>query len=132
MLVEKFRDNCLQYENFAVWAVEDMDDFFEGNGVLAEILKIEYQIPVEEFNDRRTEIPETNMAIMKNILEHVADKHFFIFTYHNDNHSELVQMQTQGIMNFGLDIGDIKENQVYILMMDKKSDGNGFGAGMPL
>ncbi|MDP6908110.1 MAG: hypothetical protein QF371_01330 [Flavobacteriales bacterium] len=122
MLVKNFKENCSQYDNFMVWDVENMDAFFTGNAVLAEIFKAEYKMPVEEFNDRRSEISETNMDIMENLLELIGDKHFFIFTYHDDNHWEIVQLQVQKIMDFGLDIEAIEKDHVYILIMDKRSE----------
>ena len=122
MLVDNFKDNCVQYENFAVWDVENMDAFFRGNTVLAEIFKADFKFPVEEFNERRSEIEQTNMELMKHLLDQIGDKHFFIFTYHDDAHSELVQMQRQKIMNFGIDIETIIEDHVYILMMDRKAE----------
>jgi len=96
-----------------------MDAFFEGNSVLSEIFQNNYNIPVSEFNDRRLEIEVSNMDIMKNLLEQIGDKHFLIFTYHDDNHWELVQLQKQRIMNFGVDIENIADDHVFILMMDK-------------
>ncbi len=122
MLVKNLKENCSQYDNFMIWDVENMDAFFSGNSVLAEIFKAEYKMPVEEFNSRRTEISETNMEIMENLLDLIGDKHFFIFTYHDDNHWEIVQLQVQKIMNFGLDIEAIEKNRVYILIMDKRSE----------
>ncbi len=122
MLVKNLKENCSQYDNFMIWDVENMDAFFSGNSVLAEIFKAEYKMPVEEFNSRRTEISETNMEVMENLLDLIGDKHFFIFTYHDDNHWEIVQLQVQKIMNFGLDIEAIEKNRVYVLIMDKRSE----------
>ena len=119
MITTEFRETCKQYNNFAIWDVENMDAFFEGNSVLSEIFQNNYNIPVSEFNDRRLEIEVSNMDIMKNLLEQIGDKHFLIFTYHDDNHWELVQLQKQRIMNFGVDIENIADDHVFILMMDK-------------
>jgi len=56
-------------------------------------------------------------------LDQIGDKHFFIFTYHDDNHWQLVQMQTQKVMSFGIDIEHvIEKDHVYILLMDKKAE----------
>lgn len=128
MLVNNFRETCIKYENFEVWDIENMDAFFSGNATLEEIFKIDYKMPVEEFRDRREEIPQTDMQIMEKLLAQIGDKHFFIFTLHNENHLELIQMQAQKIMNFGLDIEAIKHDHVYVLIMDKKAEhaSNGF------
>ena len=119
MIATEFRETCKQYNNFAIWDVESMDAFFEGNSVLAEIFQNNYNMPVSEFNERRSEIEVSSMDIMKNLLEQVGDKHFLIFTFHDDNHWELVQLQKQRIINFGIDIENIADDHVFILMMDK-------------
>ena len=122
MLVNNFKDSCNQYDNFAIWDIENMDTFFKGNTVLAEVFKDTFKMPVEEFNDRRSEISKTNMEIMEGLLDRIGDKHFFIFTYHSDNHWELVQMQTQKIMSFNINIEELDKTHVYILIMDKKAE----------
>lgn len=125
MLVENFKDTAHQYENFAVWDVENMSAFLRGNSALGDILKNDFKISVDEFEARRSEIPKTNMEIMEQLLDQIGDKHFFIFTYHDPKHGQLIQMQTKKIMDFGIDIEkDIEEYHVYILLMDKKPDYN--------
>lgn len=120
MIVKNFKDTCSEYDNFQIWDVENMDAFLTGNGIFAEIFKSDYKMPVSEFNIRRDEISETNMEIMESMLDQVGDKHFYLFTYHNDNHAELVWMQDQKVMNFGIDINAIDQDHVYIVIMDKK------------
>lgn len=119
MIVYQLEEKIHEYENFEIWNVENMSAFFEGNAVIKEIFQKEYKIKVEDFDKRRAEMPETNIGIMTNILDHVGDKHFFIFTLNDKNHRELVKMQYNKIMNFGLDIGLIDPSHVYILIMDK-------------
>lgn len=119
MIVHRFNENPSLYKNFEVWDVENMTAFFTGNLVIKEIFKKEYKMPVADFEKRRSEIEQTNLEIMTNILDHIGDKHFYIFTLHNPNHLELVKMQHSGIMNFGLNIEEILGDHVYILIMDK-------------
>ena len=121
MLVNNFLESCSEYENFQIWDIETMADFLNGNGVIEEMFKIDYKMSVSEFESRREEIKETNMEIMKNLLDQVGDKHFYIFTYHDANHQNLVHMQDQKIMNFGIDINKVDEGHVYIVIMDKVS-----------
>jgi hypothetical protein len=121
MLIINFKENCSQYENFAVWDVESMDAFFKGNAVILEVFESAYNMSVDEFEEERSEILKTDMQVMEDILDQIGDKHFFIFTFHGDNHWELVQMQTQKIMNFGLDIETIAKDHVFILTMDRKA-----------
>ena len=120
MIVSEFRDTCKLYEDFQVWEIESIDAFFKGNEVLAAIFKDVYKIPMNQFAERRKEIPESDLDIMKNLLGLVDNKSFFIFTYHDENHLELISMQKMKIMNFGIDIEEIKKDHVYAMIMDKK------------
>ena len=121
MLVTNFKENCSKYENFQIWDVDNIDSFLNGNGVFIEIFKNDYKMEIAEFHDRRSEIKETNMEIMKNMLDQIGDKHFFIFTFHDLNHQELIHMQDTKIMNFGINIAQIDKEHVYIIIMDKKA-----------
>ncbi len=120
MLVSEFGETCQLYTGFQVWEIESINAFFEGNLVLATILKDHYNITVDELEEKRSEIEETDLQIMTNLLRLVDDKSFFIFTLHDENHLELVKMQQMKIMNFGIDIQDIKGDCVYVVIMDKK------------
>lgn len=119
MLVQQFSENPFQYKDFEVWDVENMEAFFNGNGVLKEIFEKEYKIFVSDFDERRSELPETNLGIIANILDHIGDKHFFVFTLHDANHLELIKMQNSNVMNFGMNIEDINPEHMYIIIMDK-------------
>lgn len=119
MLVQQFSENPFQYKGFEVWDVENMEAFFKGNGVLKEIFEKEYKVLITDFENRRNELPETNLGIIANILDQIGDKHFLIFTLHDANHLELIQMQNTKVMNFGMDIQEIIPEHVYILIMDK-------------
>lgn len=119
MLVQDFKNTVVQYENFEVWDVENIDAFFKGNGVIKEIFEKEYKISVENFNEKRADIAETNIGLMANVLDQIGDKHFYVFTKEDKNHVELVQMQNSKIMNFGINIADLDLSHVYIMIMDK-------------
>ena len=80
MLTAEFSERCYQYENFQVWEVENIDAFFEGNGILAKIFHDHYSIPYDELKERRSEIQDTDYQIMTKLLGKVDDKYFFIFT----------------------------------------------------
>jgi len=120
MLVTEFSDTCKFYEGFKVWEIESIDAFFKGNEVLATIFQDLYKIPMDEFDEKRKDIPESDLDIMKNLLSLVDDRSFFLFTLHDENHLELVGMQKMNIMNFGVDIENIKNDHVYAMIMDKK------------
>lgn len=121
MLTNEFSETCFQYENFMVWDIENMDAFFKGNEVLTTIFEDCYKIPFKDFKEKRSEIQETDLQMMTKLLNYVDDKHFFIFTIHDENHLELVKMQRMKIMDFGLNIEEIKKDRVYVMIMDKKT-----------
>ncbi len=120
MLVTEFSETCQLYTDFQIWEIENIYSFFEGNQILATIFKDHYNITVEDLIEDRGEVEETDMQIMTNLLSLVNDKSFFIFTLHDENHLELVKMQQLKIMNFGIDIEDVRGDRVYVVIMDKK------------
>jgi len=120
MIVSDFGETYGQYQGFEVWEIESIDAFFKGNEILATIFQDFYKIPLDEFVERREEIPHSDFDIMENMLTLVGDKSFFLFTLHDENHLELISLQSRRIMNFGLDIGKIKNDHVYAMIMDKK------------
>lgn len=119
MIVKNFQENCKLYKKFQIWDVTDMDDFMSDNPVLNEIFLNDYKMTYAEVKEDRTEIADSNLTIMNGLLDQIGDKHFYIFTWHDDNHAELVKMQDLNIMNWGVDINDIQKDHVYIIMMDK-------------
>ena len=121
MLANEFSETCFQYENFMVWDIENVDAFFKGNEVLKTIFEDCYKIPFKDYKERRTEIQETDIQMMTKLLNYVDDKHFFIFTIHDENHLELVKMQRMKIMDFGVNIEEIRKDRVYVMIMDKKT-----------
>ena len=120
MIVSEFSDTCKLYEGFQVWEIESIDAFFKGNEVLAAIFQDFYKIPIAEFVEKRKDIVDSDFEIMKNLLHLVDNKSFFMFTLHDENHLELVGMQKMKVMNFGVDIEKIKNDHVYVMIMDKK------------
>src|SRR5574343_75806 len=92
MIVHRFSENPFQYQNFEIWDVENMDAFFDGNKVIKEIFEKEYKLPLNEFKTRRSEIVETDLGIMAAILDVVGDKGFVLFTLHDKNDLEFIEM----------------------------------------
>lgn len=119
MLVQDFKNNVYQYDNFEVWEVKGMQDFFQGNGVLKEIFEKEYKIPLVNLEARRNEIVETDQGLMAAVLDMVADKYFFPFSLNDPNHLELIFLQESKIMSFGINIANIDEQNHYVIIMDK-------------
>jgi len=120
MLVGEFSETCQLYTGFQIWEIENINAFFDGNQVLATIFKDHYNITVDELEERRGEIEDTDLKIITTLLKMVDDKSFFVFTLHDENHLELVKMQQLKIMNFGVDINDVRPDRVYVVIMDKK------------
>lgn len=122
MIVTEFSETCKFYKDFQIWEIESMDAFFKGSEILATILQDFYKIPIEEFAEKRKDIPHSDLDIMKNLLTLVDSTSFFLFTYHDENHLELIRMQKMKVMNFGMDIEQIKNDHVYAIIMEKKSE----------
>ncbi len=122
MLIQDFQRTCFQYTNFGIWKVDSIDKFFDGADVLPVAFEHLFEMPFAEFHTRRSEIQLSDMEIMEKTLDTIDDKFFFIFTYHSDNHAVLVELQDKGVMNFGLDINDVREDCVYICMMDRRAE----------
>ncbi len=121
MLVSEFGKTSQQYTGFQVWEVESLPAFFDGSEVLGDIFQDQYHMPAQELNQRRNEIEGTDLDIMTNLLKRVDNKSFFVFTLNDVNHLELVVMQKNKAMNFGIDIQNIRNDCVYVMMMDDKS-----------
>lgn len=120
MLTQDFRTTAAQFHNFEIWVVENIEEFFNGNGVIKEVFEKEYNIPFKDFHKRRSEIKENNLELINTILDHINDKHFLVFTKGDPNHNDLIYMQEAKIMNFGVNIANIELSNVYIIIMDKK------------
>ena len=119
MIVKNFQDGCKEYKNFQIWDVSDMDDFMSDNPVLNKIFLNDYKMTYTEAKMDRSKIKENDLQIMNDLLDQIGDKHFYIFTWHDNNHAEVVRMQDLKIMNWGVDINKIEKDHVYIIMMDK-------------
>ncbi len=121
MLVNEFSSTCRLYEGCEEWEIEDLTAFLKGNGVLETIFQDYYNIPVDEVEEKRSDITDSDYDIITKLLSLVNDKHFYIFTLHDKNHLDLVGMQRMKVMNFGMDIEKIKADCVYSIIMDKRS-----------
>ena len=119
MIVTEFSETCKLYKDFHVWEIDSIDSFFKGNEILATIFQDTYKIVIDDFIEKRKNINDSDFEIMKNLLGKVGDKEFFPFTLHDENHMELIGMQKMNIMNFGMNIEEIKPDHFYVMIMDK-------------
>ena len=110
-----------------VWDIENIDAFFAGNAVIPEIFKNDYKMETSEYASRKEEVADSEMDIMKKILDQIGDKYFYIFTHHDPWHLELIKLQESRVMTFGIDINKIDPEHVYIIIMDKKVQSGAFG-----
>ncbi|HQW12353.1 MAG TPA: hypothetical protein PLP06_09410 [Saprospiraceae bacterium] len=120
MLASEFSSTFRSYEGFQIWEIKNIQDFLTGNKVLSVIFQDYYNMPIEELEERRSEISESYLDIITRLLSLVDDKYFFIFTMHDPNHIELIGMQQMKVMNFGVDIEGIRGDCVYAIIMDKR------------
>ena len=120
MLASEFSETCQLYSDFEIWEIKNIYSFFEGNQILATILNDHYGVTVDELIEERSNVKDTDLEIITKLLSLIGDKTFFIFTLHDKNHLELVKMQELKIMNFGLDINNVKADCVYVVLMNKK------------
>lgn len=120
MVVHDFIETAKAYSNFEIWDVSSLEDFVSGNKVIQEILEKEYKVTPQQLIDDRECIKESDMTIILKVLEFITDKSFVVFTLYDENHQELIAMQEQKMMSFGIDIEDINPDHVYIMIMDKK------------
>ena len=121
MLVDEFNSTCPLYEGFEVWEIESLTSFFNGNTILPTIFRDQYNISVAEIEEKRREIVDSDYDIITKLLGRVNDKFFYIFTLHDKNHLDLIEMQLLKVMNFGVDIEKIRADCVYAIIMDKRS-----------
>lgn len=120
MLVNDFKIECVKYENFQVWDVENMEAFFNGNQIIPQIFKDTFKVTTDSFLKDKTQLPSSDLEIVERVLDQIGDKHFYIFTTGDKNHLELIGMQMSKIMDFGIDISKINETHLYVVIMDKK------------
>ena len=57
MIVQQFNENAVQYKDFQIWDVENMDAFFNGNGVIQEIFEKDYKTLVSNFDAKIKKLP---------------------------------------------------------------------------
>lgn len=120
MVVHNFLESANLYNNFEIWDITTFNDFVSGNKVITEIIEKEYKVTKDQINTDRNCIADSDMTIILKTLELISDKSFVVFTLYDENHQELIAMQEQKMMTFGIDIEDIHPDHIYIMIMDKK------------
>ena len=122
MVVTDFSEKYAMYENFQIWEILNLDDFFQSHTMLFEIFKKEYGFPFEKRNESGKKFEDTDIEIVSKLMNYFNDKQFFIFSLNDNNHKELITLQERKIINFGIDICAIEPSKLYVLDMDKTSN----------
>lgn len=121
MIVTNLADDYLLFENMAIWEIKSFPEFFKAHENLLEIFEAEYGFPYSKLNEQ-ADFKDTDIMIVSKLLDHFGDKHFFIFSYNDQNHHVLKGLQDKKIINFGIDIHVINPSRIYVLEMDKTKD----------
>lgn len=121
MTITDFSDNYLIYENMSIWEIKSLPDFFKAHESLQEIFEKEYGFPYEKLNEQK-DFSDSEIMVVSRLLDNFNDKQFFVFSYNDEHHNDLKQLQDSKTINFGMDIHVIHPNRVYVLEMDRSKD----------
>jgi len=110
------------FENMAIWEVKSLDHFFEDDELLMNIFKEEYGFPYSEMAKNSETFTDTPLMVVSKVLDYFGDKYFFVFENNNKHHHDLMKLQDNKIINFGIDIHVLNPSTVYVLMMDKTTN----------
>lgn len=122
MTVTDFDKNYRLFENMAIWEIQDLDHFFEGEEPMLNIFKDEYGFEYSELANHKDTFTDTPFMVVSRVLDYFGDKHFFVFENDNKHHHDLMKLQDQKIIQFGMDIHVLNPSRIYVLMMDKSKN----------
>ena len=122
MTVTDFDKNYRLFENMAIWEIQDLDHFFEGEEPMLNIFKDEYGFEYSGLPNHKDTFTDTPFMVVSRVLDYFGDKHFFVFENNNKHHHDLMKLQDQKIIQFGMDIHVLNPNRIYVLMMDKSKN----------
>lgn len=122
MVVKDFQSSYPKYENMSIWELKTLDEVFQAHEQMQEVFEKEFGFPASELQVRRATLKENDAQIVSKLLDHFGDKHFFIFSFGDAHHHELMHLQDKKIIHFGIDIHVIHPNRVYVLEMDKSQN----------
>ena len=122
MTITDYSKNYIKYDNMSIWEIKNLDQLFKAHESLFEIFEKEYGFPYTQLNSQQEKFSDSDINVVSKLLDHFGDKHFYIFSNNDSNHSELKILQDKKIINFGIDIHVINPNRIYVLEMDKTKD----------
>jgi hypothetical protein len=122
MIATNFDEKYFMYDNFAIWEIKTMDDFFDSHSKMREIFENEYGFLYSDETAKGMDFMGAGFAVIEKLLDSFRDKHFFVFSSDDENHAILKGLQDRKTINFGMDIYVLNPTRIYVLEMDKSKD----------
>ena len=119
MIITDFNEKYNLFENMAIWEVPSLDNFFTSHVMMYEIFEKEYGFTYPNRFMPENKFSESDISVVTKLLDYFGDKHFFVFSNKDSNHSILKGLQDKKIINFGMDINVLHPNKIYVLELDK-------------
>ena len=119
MTITDYASKYRMFENMAIWEIKSLDHFFEDDEMLMKIFKEEYGFEYANLNENSKSFTDTPIMVVSKALDYFGDKYFFVFENNNKHHHELMKLQDNKTIQFGIDIHVLNPNRIYVLMMDK-------------
>lgn len=122
MIVVDFENKYLMYDNYAIWEITSLEEFFKSHEMMFEIFEKEYGVSFNERNNSDVKIADSDIVVVSKLLDYFEDKQFFVFSNNDSNHQGLKNLQDKKIISFGMDIYVLNPKKIYVLEMDKTKD----------
>lgn len=119
MIAIEFDEKYFLYTNMVIWEIGSMEDFFKSHSMMKEVFQSEYGVAYSEETAKGITLMGAGFAIVERLLDCFQDKHFLVFSQDDENHNILKGLQNRKLINFGMDIGAIGPDRIYVLEMDK-------------
>lgn len=120
MIVTDLLSNIKLYNNMSIWSIPNLEEFMKMHNSLQDAFKQEYQ--TDYTNRFNAGFMDPDQVAITKLLDYFEDKHFFVFSLNDQQHMELIMLQDKKILNFGIDINQIRPDLIYVLEMDKTTD----------
>lgn len=121
MVIKDFSEKYYLYENMSIWEVKTLDEFFKAHESMFEIFEDVYGFP---FCSRKKQgyFKDSDIRVVSKLLNRFSDIYFFIFSLNDKHHKDLIRLQKNNTINFGMDIEKLEPDSIYVLEMDKTKD----------
>lgn len=122
MIAVDFENKYLMYDNYAIWEITSLEEFFKSHEMMFEIFEKEYGVSFNERNNPDVKIADSDIVVVSKLLDYFEAKQFFVFSNNDPNHQGLKNLQDKKIISFGMDIYVLNPKKIYVLEMDKTKD----------